>query len=220
MARVDKNLIRLTVAFNKIVENGLDAKLPDDLQGDAIPNQVLQHQAALTGRTGANASESGAQGGAAATFVKTRRLLTRARHAVLASFDDPDDPRIEELGKLGVGENQADDRLRLDNLAKTLAPHVAAGTIALVPDLQPAALQAHADLHLSMTKDKGEATTTRQTMSRTLHDERDDTREMLQRIKAFLKAHKQPLVNYGFDLPVPPSRPRLTRGEQDPVAGT
>lgn len=220
MAREDANVIRLTVAFNELVKRGLDTKLPDDLQGDAIPNQVLQHEAALTGRSTASSAESGAQGQGDAVFAKTRRLLTRVRHMTLGSFADEDDPRIDELGKLGVGDNPADDLERLSNLAVTLAPHVAAGTIAVVNDLRPEALQAHADLHRSLMKEKGRATATRQVQSKTLKEERDDTRKMLQRVKNFLKAYNLPLTDFGFDLPVPPKRPRLARGETNPVVGS
>jgi hypothetical protein len=218
MAREDANAVRLTVAFNEIVKRGLDPKLPDDLQGDAIPQQVLQHEAALTGRSTATSTETGAQGQGGAVFEKTRSLLTRVRHSTLGSFPDPNDPRIDELGQLGVGENPGDDLERLANLAVTIAPHVAAGTVAVVDDLRPDALQAHADLHRSLMKDKGQATATRQTRSKTLKEERDETREMLQRVKNFVKAYKLPLTDFGFDLPVPPKRPRLARGEKDPVA--
>jgi hypothetical protein len=218
MARADASLVRLTVAFNGIVKKGLEPKLPDDMTGDAIPNQVLQHEAALTGRAGAAAGAAGARGQGAEVYDKTRSLLSRVRHAVLASVDDPDDPIIDELGALGVGKNQSDDQVRLANLAVTIAPHVAAGTIAVVPALQPDALKAHADLHLSLTKEKGGATTSHQSVSKSLADERADTREMLGRVKAFLIAQKEPLVDYGFDLPAPPVRPRLERGEPKPAA--
>lgn len=218
MAREDANVVRLTVAFNAIFERGLEPKLPDDLQGEAIPNQVLQHEAALTDRSTASSSESGAQGQGDAIFKRTRSLLTRLRHMTLGSFPDPDDPRIDELGKLGVGDNASDDLERLSNLTITMAPHIAAGTIVVVDDLRPEALQAQADLHRSQMKDKGQATTMRQTRSKTLKEEREDTRKMLQRVKNFVKAHNLPLTDFGFDLPVPPKRPRLARGEKDPVA--
>ena len=219
MARADASLVRLTVAFNGIVKKGLEAKLPDDMTGDAIPNQILQHEAALTGRAGAAAGAAGARGEGGATYIKTRRLLSRVRHAVLGSFEDDDDPVIDELGPLGVGNNQSEDQIRLANLAVTIAPHVAAGTIAVVPALQPEALKAHADLHLSITKEKGGATASHQSVSKSLAEERADTREMLGRLKAFLIAQKEPLVDYGFDLPAPPVRPRLERGEPKPAAG-
>lgn len=216
MARADASLVRLTVAFNGIVKNGLEPKLPDDLKGDAIPNQVLQHEAALTGRAGAAAGAAGARGEGQATYERTRRLLSRVRHAVLASVDDEDDPVIDELGPLGVGNNPAEDQVRLANIAVTIAPHVAAGTIAVVPDLQPDALKAHAALHLSITKEKGGATASHQTVSKSLAEERDETRKMLTRVKAFLIAQNRALVEYGFDLPAPPVRPRLERGEPTP----
>lgn len=216
MARVDASLVRLTVAFNAIVDKGLEAQLPADLGGDAIPTQVLQHESALTGRAGTSAGESGARGEAAAIHRKTERLLSRVRYAVLGSFDDEDDPRIDELGPLGIGQNQSDNQVRLANLAATIAPHAAAGTIALVPSLQPAELQAHADRHAAINKQKGGATASRQTESKTLEEERDDTRRMLKRVKGFLIAQGQSLEGFGFDLPAPPSRPRLRRGEPRP----
>lgn len=217
MARVDASVVRLTVAFNEIVERGLEAELPLDLRGDAIPSQVLQHEAALTGKAGSSAGESGARGEAGAVYDATDRMLVRVRHGVLSSFADENDPRIDELGPLGLASNQTDNQTRLANLATTLVPHIAAGTIALVPDLQPDALKAQADRHAAINKAKGGATANRQTVAKSLREERADTSNMLKRVKGFLVAHGQSLEAFGFDLPVPPSRPRLVRGEPTPT---
>ena len=213
MAREDASFIRLTVAFNAMATKGLVEKLPEDLRGDAIPNQVLQHEAALQGRAGTSSDESGARGEAGAIHDRTKELLKRIRHGVLSSVGDPDDPIIDTLGALGLGANQAENQVRLANLAVKLAPHVTAKKIALVDELLPEALQAHANRHAAINKAKGGATATRQTTSKSVAEEREDTREMLTRVKGFLVAEKQSLEAFGFDLPVPARRPRLARGE-------
>ncbi|AKF06309.1 hypothetical protein DB32_003458 [Sandaracinus amylolyticus] len=212
-------MIRLAIAYNKMHDNGLLERLPEPLRGDAVPRQIAEHEAALGGRRGAGAMESGAVGEAQRIYARTERLLVRVRHAVLAAYDDPDDPRIDAMGALGVGANQSENQGRLENLAATLADPVARGEIALVPDLLPAALGEHAAAHKAINKTKGGTTADRQTGAKTLDEERADTREMLKRVKGFLISQlgEESLGQYGFGLPAPATRPRLKKSEPTPA---
>lgn len=79
--------------------------LPEDLRGLAIPQLIRDHEKARTGATGAHGHESGVRSELDVARDKTRTLLVRVRHTVLASYADPDDPRIAKLGALGVGES-------------------------------------------------------------------------------------------------------------------
>lgn len=215
MARTDASVVRLAVAYNKLHDNGLIERLPPALAGDAIPRQIAEHEAALAGRHGSGAAESGAQGESQAIYAKTARLLVRTRQAILAAYDDPEDPRIDALGAIGVGANQSESQSRLEGLAATLAAPFARGEIALVADLVPERLAEQAAAHRAINKAKGSATVDRQTGGKTLEDERDDTREMLKRVKGFIvsQAGDEALGQYGFGLPTPASRPRLKKSE-------
>ena len=219
MARVDTKLVRLTVGYNAVVARGLEGKLPEDLAGTAIPDQIAQHESAVGAKAGKSSTESGTRSEADAVYEMTENLLRRVRHGVLASFEDSEDPRIAALGALGIGENQVKSQTRLANLASTLAAPVTEGLVVLVAALQPAALRAQADRHAALNKEKGGATASRQVGAKTLEDERRQTRQMLRRLRGFVISHLGPehLDEFGFGLPAPATRPRLAKGEPQPA---
>jgi hypothetical protein len=83
--------------------------------------------------------------------------------------------------------------------------------LALVADLTPDNLAAHAKRHDELNKGKAGAIADRQVESDDLAECRARTRETLQRIKNFVKTFHGPgeLSAYGFGLPLPPVRPRM-----------
>jgi len=218
-AKVDSNYVRLTIAYNELVARDAVGDLPKDLRGSAIPDQVLGHERELQEKRAASSDEKGTRAMGADVFDGTERLLTRLRHGILSAYDEPDDPRIAAYGPLGIARNQRENQQRLVELAPKLETALASGEIALVAALQPATLRAHAKAHADLNTGKGTATTTRQVEGSELVAARRKTTQMLQRVKNFVKSFYGPgeLTAFGFDVPAPPSRPRLRNVPTDPA---
>lgn len=214
--RRDLDVIRLAVAYNTLQTSGELTKLPADLQGKAIPSQVFGHEDAMTGKRGAKASEGGARAAYSALDERSDAMLTRLRHAILAAYPEGD-VRIEGYGALGVGANPREDQLRLANLAVKIAGPAKSGELPLVPDLAPEKLAAQAAAQGDALKGKASATASRQSEGDGLEERRRATHRMLQRVKNFVKSFHGPgaLSAYGFDVPVPSSRPRLAGVKED-----
>lgn len=209
-ARVERFLVLLALIYNELFKRKVLEALAPDLQGDAIPNQVLAHEAALQEKRGAKSEEHSQVETAASVFAGTRKFLKRLRHAILSAYGD-DDVRIAAFEPLGTTSNPDENLARLQGLAKKLPAAVASGEVALVADLQPEKLLVHAAKHASLKTGKAEATKTRQTEGGDLETERAKTRVMVERLKNFVKSYWSPdeLTAFGFDLPVPAVRPRL-----------
>lgn len=219
-SKEDEVTTRIRVAYNELSKRGALEKLPEDMQGAAIPDAVQNHEGALTGKVGAKSAESGSRESAGDVREETRSLLTRVRHGVLSGYKDQDDPRIAAYGKLGIGDSHEENRQRLENLAETTRAPLEAGEIALVADLQPDALAAHAKKHKEHDTGKVAAIAKRQTGSTSLKQVRKDSAKLLQRIKNFVKAFYGPeqLEAFGFGVPAPPSRPRMRGIEEEAPA--
>ena len=218
MARVDATTVRLAVAFNTLKERNLVDSLPQDLRGLAIPNLVLEHEKAKLDSDGAHGSESGLRTELDQSRELTHRLLVRIRHAVLASFGDADDPRVAALGPLGTTENADGDLARLTHLSVALKSAHDSGDVALVADLLPARLSAHAVHQVELAKGKATLITGRQVESTDLANARKVSAKTLQRVKNFIKSFlgDTHLEAFGFGIPAPAVRPRLVAGE-DPA---
>jgi len=219
-AKVDSNYVRLTIAYNEVVNRKAVGQLPRDLQGSAIPDQVLAHERELQEKRAASSGEKGVRETGADVFDQTERFLTRLRHGILSGYEEPEDPRIAAYGPLGVARNQHENQQRLTELAPKIKTALASGEIALVADLQPGKLTAHAKAHADLNTGKVAATTTRQVEGTELVASRHKTAQMLQRIKNFVKSFYGPgeLTAFGFDVPAPPSRPRLRDVPADTAA--
>lgn len=221
-SRHDQELpIRLTVAFNELHERGAVAKLPDDLTGDAIPNQVLAHGAALKGRDLEKTTESGARDVVNDGVDLTERMLVRLRMVVLAAYPTPDDPRIAKFGPLGASDSPIDNLARLTAFLVPYRVAIASGEVAAVADLQPDVLAAHIATQDSVKVTKATSIARRQTESTSLKDHRKKSEVMLQRIKNHVKSHfPGQLEAFGFGIPAPAVRPRLKSVEPEPTTPT
>lgn len=208
--RHDLSLIRLAVAYNALAQNGDLGKLPLDLQGKVIPNQVQAHEDAVEHKASAKSAEGGARGSFDSLDLVTEALLVRARHAILAAYP-AGDARVEAYGPLGVGKNAAEDQQRLAALAVSAEAPFKSGELPLAADLAPQKLAAQAAAQLAARKSKGGATASRQSEGDGLAATRAATAQMLQRVKNFVKSFHGPraLSSYGFDVPLPSARPRL-----------
>jgi len=211
VARTDQNIIKLSVAYNTLVDKGAVELLPEDLRGDAIPNQVLEHERILNQKRKAKTGESSKRESTLDVYENTANKLTRLRQGILSAYDDPEDPRLADYGALGVGANPPENLGRIQALADKIEAPLASGEIALVADLQPAALREQAQRHDELAKSKAGAIKDRQVKTKSLQQTRKDSSKILQRIKNFAKAFygAESLTEFGFDLPVPAVRPRL-----------
>jgi hypothetical protein len=211
VARTDQNIIRLSVAYNTLVDKDAVAQLPEDMREEAIPNQVLEHEKILNQKRTAKTTESSKREKTSDAFDGTARKLTRLRHGILSAYEDAEDPRLANYGALGVGATPAENLGRLNALAVAIVAPLASGEITLVADLQPEALRAQATKHDDLSKGKAGAVATRQVKTKSLEQTRRESRRMLQRIKNFAKAFfgAESLTEFGFDLPLPTARPRL-----------
>jgi hypothetical protein len=217
-SRQDKDVVVLSIVSNELVRRGAVDRLPDDLQGDAIPRQVREHERSLETREAASGAEDGEQEAASAVFDDTAAALSRVRHAVLAAYPLADDPQRAAFGPLGATRKPHDNQVRLAAIATAAAAAVAAGELVLPPDLAPEALAAQAERHASVAKTKAGRIAARQVEGQTVRDERRETKAMLARLKAFVTAFYGPeaLASFGFTLPVPAARPRLAADPTDP----
>jgi hypothetical protein len=200
------------VAYNEIVHRGVLDKMPDDMQGDAIPDQVLHHEDLLKTKRSAKTGEKEKTKKTSRVVDKTTRLLTRLRKGILSAYDDEDDPRLDVYGPLGVTRSTEENLERLDELTEKIKVPLESGEIALVADLQPDVLLAHVTEQKKLTKGKAGAKVTRQVKSKSLTETRAASAQMLQRIKNWVKSFygAGALTDFGFDLPLPRVRPRLT----------
>jgi hypothetical protein len=210
-ARQDENVIRLTLVRNEIARRGDEGLLPRDLQGDAIPTQIREHERALETRQSARNTARGEKEKAAAAYAATGRLLTTLRHALLAAYRNSGDARLAAFGPLGATQKARENLVRLEALVPKVAAAIEAGELVLPADLQPAALAAQAAVHAALAKSKADKAAARQVGGATLRAERAETRVMLRRLKSLVKAHYSDaeLTSFGFNLPLPPRHPRL-----------
>jgi hypothetical protein len=220
-ARQDENVIRLTLVRAEIARRGDDGFLPRDLQGDAIPNQISEHERALEARQSTRSTAAGEKEKAAAAYAETGRLLTTLRHALLAAYRSRRDARLAAFGPLGATQKARENLVRLEALAPKVAAAIEHGELVLPADLQPAALTAQAALHAALAKSKADKAATRQVGGAALRAERAQTRVMLRRLKSFVKAHygDAELASFGFSLPLPPRHPRLPAEPTAPAPG-
>lgn len=219
--RQDTDVIRLSLVYNELVERAAVSRLPDDLQGDAIPDQVHEHEQQQREKRSARTGEGSARETTAQTYEQTARYLTRVRHAVLSAYNDPEDTRLASYGALGLGATPEENQQRLAELAEVLRAPLASGEIALVADLRPDVLAAHATKHLNAPKEKADATKNRQVKGTSLSTARRTSRVMVQRLKNFVKSFygANELTAFGFDVPLPSTRPKLKGVPGDQPAG-
>jgi hypothetical protein len=217
VSKADGNTTRITVAYNEVVRREALGKMPDDMQGDAIPDQVLQHEKLLKAKRSAKTGEKEKTVKARKSVDTSARLLTRLRKGILSAYNDEDDPRIEGYGPLGVTRSPAENIGRLEELAEKIRVPLASGEIALVADLQPDVLVAQIAKQKELIEGKAGAKVTRQVKSKSLTETRAASSEMLQRIKNWVKSFygASTLTDFGFDLPLPVVRPRLSGVDRD-----
>lgn len=170
---------------------------------------------AIEARWGASRDVNGEREKAAGVFEATSSMLVRLRHALLLAFENGDE-RLASFEPLGSTQSPPENHGRLVTMIPRIAAALAAGEIVLPTDLQPPALTAQAARHLEASKSKAGKVASRQVGGETLRVERRETRAMIGRLKSFVKAFygEDALTSFGFNLPLPPRRPRL---EADPA---
>jgi hypothetical protein len=215
-SRKDDDVILLTLVSNEIARRGDTGSLPPDLRGDAIPNQVHEHEQAVAARWDARRGAKGEQEMAKQVYAETASLLTTLRHALLTAYPRPGDARLAPFEPLGATRSPAENCGRLVSLGPLVATAVEAGELTLPPQLSPEAIVAQAERHARVAKTKAGKVARKQAQCESLATERRQTRLMLRRLRAFVKAFygDDQLASFGFSLPLPPRRPRL---EADPA---
>jgi hypothetical protein len=214
-SRQDNDVTLLTVIYNELTKRGALDLVPPDLRGDVIPRQVHEHELAIEGRWGASRDVNGSRERAAGVFDATTSMLVRLHHALLLAYAKGDE-RLAGFEPLGATQSPPENHGRLVSMIPRIAAALEAGELLLPPDLQPPALSAQAARHLGASKSKAGKVASRQVEGETLRVERRETRAMIGRLKSFVKAFygKDALTSFGFNLPLPPRRPRL---EGDPA---
>jgi hypothetical protein len=209
-SRQDNDVTLLTLIFNELGERGAMELLPPDLRGDAIPRQIHQHEQAIQARWSASRDVNGSRETAASVFEATATMLVRLRHALLVAYAAGDE-RLAGFEPLGATQSAPENHARLVTMIDRIATALAAGELLLPPDLQPAMLTTQAARHLAASKTKAGKVTSRQVEGETLRAERRNTRATIRRLKNFVKAFYGPeaLTSFGFNLPLPPRRPKL-----------
>jgi hypothetical protein len=138
---------------------------------------------------------------------------------VLALSDG--DPRIAQHGALGADRNHEVNHARLVGLAKSLSDALKKGEVVLPDDLKPSRLTAHAKAHEKLLVDRSVVRVSEQVGSKGLSHVRTESKEMLRRIKNFVKSFYGPgdLDDFGFRLPQPTARSRANT-DPDPTPVT
>jgi hypothetical protein len=217
VSKEDTVIMRIALAYNEIQRREMIDRLPDVLRGTAIPDHVLEHERLVSEKRSAKTGEKATKKSGAEVYADSENMLTRLRKGILSAYPDEYDTRIANYGPLGVGAGPDENVGRLEALAEKVVAPLASGEISLVPDLQPEAIHAQVARHKAVPKGKGTATKDRQVKTRSLQSARKTSREMLQRIKNWVKSFYSAaeLTSFGFDIPLPATRPRLRGVEPD-----